>query len=509
MTGLFVPPVTPIELRDYQVEAVEELRARFRQHHRRVMLCAPTGSGKTVMAIDIARRAIDKGSGVWFIADRTTLIDQAIRTFVNAGLGVGRIQGDYPVDPYAPVQVVSAQTITRRKLAINCDLAVVDEAHTQHKDVCGELVKNDIRAIGLSATPLTKGLAGTWQAIVTARTTRRLIADEWLHEPIVYCGDREPNMRGARTDKGEWAATDAGNRVRPLIGDIVSTWVMRTGQHFGGPVPTLVFGTTIDHTKEICEAFQAAGYDFRMATGHKKSDDCEDNIAAFHEQRIVGLGSVEKLARGFDAPHTACLIIARPLLSSLATHIQMLGRIMRTCEDKAKALVLDHMGNCAGFQEPTESFWTHSINELPEEAIVAKRAGKRERLARTCPDCRRLLPVGLRECECGWKGRKRKGITAKPGELKRMKLMKLMGDPWLDLQQMARERYPTAADDATVREKGYKWMCVQYKELVGRWPSDKSFNPAAVAREVNPTVRELVHKAFKRWIANRKRKAAS
>ena len=503
MASLFVAPVKPVELRDYQTEAVDELRARFRQHKRRVMLCAPTGSGKTVMAIDIARRAIDKGSGVWFIADRTTLIDQAINTFVGAGLEVGRIQGDYPVDPYAPVQVVSAQTIVRRRLAINCDLAVVDEAHTQHKDICAELVKNDIRAIGLSATPLTKGLASTWQDIVTARTTRRLIGDGWLHEPVVYCAAREPNMRGARTDKGEWAATDAGNRVRPLIGDIVSTWVMRTGQHFGGPCPTLLFGSTIDHTKEICEAFQASGYDFRMATGHKKSDGCEDNIAAFQAQTIVGLGSVEKLARGFDAPHTMCLIIARPLLSSLSTHIQILGRVMRTAPQKVKALVLDHMGNCAGFQDATEAFWTHSIAELPEEAIVAKRASKRERKARMCPDCRRLLPVGERECECGWKGRKRKAMTAQPGELKQMKLM---GDPWLDLQQMAKERYPTAADDEAVKTKACKWMCVQYKELVGRWPSGKSFNPTAVGREANPRVRELVNKAFKRWIMNKKRK---
>ena len=38
---------------------------------------------------------------------------------------------------------------------------------------------------------------------------------------------------------GEWTGTEVRERGRAIIGDIVTTWVEKTQEHFGGPVKTL------------------------------------------------------------------------------------------------------------------------------------------------------------------------------------------------------------------------------------------------------------------------------
>ncbi len=46
-------PTQTLDLRPYQVHSIEELREALRQGYRRIILCAPTGSGKTEMAIQL------------------------------------------------------------------------------------------------------------------------------------------------------------------------------------------------------------------------------------------------------------------------------------------------------------------------------------------------------------------------------------------------------------------------------------------------------------------------
>ena len=66
-----------MKLREYQEMAIILLRNSFRAGKTRPILQAPTGSGKTVVAGQIIKNAIDKGKKVAFIVDRLTLIDQA------------------------------------------------------------------------------------------------------------------------------------------------------------------------------------------------------------------------------------------------------------------------------------------------------------------------------------------------------------------------------------------------------------------------------------------------
>src|ERR1700722_20741587 len=115
-------------LRPHQERALESLRASLASGHRRPMLQAPTGFGKTLTAAHIIQRALDKGKRVAFVVPRKSLIDQAVSDFACEGIrAVGVMQAYLPMtDGSMPVQVCSAQTLARRKRP-DVDLVIVDQ----------------------------------------------------------------------------------------------------------------------------------------------------------------------------------------------------------------------------------------------------------------------------------------------------------------------------------------------------------------------------------------------
>ena len=63
-------------LRPYQQHAIELLREAMRKGNRRIILCAPTGAGKTVMFSSMVQAALTKGKKVLIITDRIELLTQ-------------------------------------------------------------------------------------------------------------------------------------------------------------------------------------------------------------------------------------------------------------------------------------------------------------------------------------------------------------------------------------------------------------------------------------------------
>jgi superfamily II DNA or RNA helicase len=58
--------------------------------------------------------------------------------------------------------------------------------------------------------------------------------------------------------------------------------------------------------------------------------------------------------------------MARPLLKSLAEHIQFFVRGLRTHESKENCLVLDHSGNSARFWNEWNDFFENGVTELDD-----------------------------------------------------------------------------------------------------------------------------------------------
>jgi DNA repair protein RadD len=165
-------------LHPHQERAIAMLKRSLGTGHRRPVVQAPTGFGKTVLAGAIVRGALAKGKRIMFVVPAISLIDQTVQSFASEGIrNIGVVQADHPMTNYAmPVQVASAQTISRRARMPEVDLVVIDECHRWFRFYETWMADwNAIPFIGLSATPWTKGMGKHFDDLVIASTTQELI----------------------------------------------------------------------------------------------------------------------------------------------------------------------------------------------------------------------------------------------------------------------------------------------------------------------------------------------
>ena len=79
-----------------------------------------------------------------------------------------------------------AQTIAKREFWTDLDLLIIDEFHIQRKAIQDFALQWGGPVIGLTATPIVKGLRKTWEAVVNAITTDELVADGYLAPVEIY-----------------------------------------------------------------------------------------------------------------------------------------------------------------------------------------------------------------------------------------------------------------------------------------------------------------------------------
>ena len=492
MVSLFQAEPKTLELRPLQSEAIDAVRNGLRQGHKRQILCAPTGFGKTEVAIRLIQEAHAKGSRVAFVCDRITLVDQTSERLSDYGIPHGVAQSANTRNRQEKIQVCSAQTIEKREYWKELDLVVIDEAHVQRKKILDFVKGWGGPVIGLTATPLTPGLNETYTNIVNATTTDTLLEQGWL-APLRIFAATPIDMQGAKKAMGEWTSSEVRKRGQVIIGDIVSEWVRMTHLHFGGPVKTLVFSADVAHGEELCQAFQQAGYDFRQSS--YKDDDKETRrmVESFRRGEFVGLASVEKFVKGFDVPDVMAMIGARPYSSSLASVIQQLGRGMRIAPGKDFCLYLDHAQNMAGWYEDVCDIWENGVDHFPEKNNDKQTRREGEQQADViCSGCKFVLPKGAAVCPyCGTERRRRQTKAQKvsgrmeevtrPGSREWQENKRWV---WQQLSTLALER--KGGDEVSAK----RFALAQYKSLYGEWPSWDGLMPTGnpvddrVARKV-------------------------
>lgn len=116
----------------FQVEALEKLRSTD------VLVSAPTGAGKTWIAVEAIKRSLAQGKRAWYTSPLKALSNSKYEEF-RCEFGpnrVGILTGDRKENPNAPV-IVGTTEILRNQLYdamssstdIEVDLVVIDEAH--------------------------------------------------------------------------------------------------------------------------------------------------------------------------------------------------------------------------------------------------------------------------------------------------------------------------------------------------------------------------------------------
>src|SRR5215472_1801287 len=101
-------------LRPYQSEVVRAVEQIIPRTIARVLLIAPTGSGKTVIASEVIKRAVERYKRVLFLAHRREIILQTSRKLTAHGVRHGVIMAGIEPRSMEPVQVASIDTLLVR-----------------------------------------------------------------------------------------------------------------------------------------------------------------------------------------------------------------------------------------------------------------------------------------------------------------------------------------------------------------------------------------------------------
>ena len=95
---------------------IARVEAEIAAGKRRILLVAPTGSGKTVIVADLIAEAAKAGRRVLVIAHRGEIIKQTHAKLYAAGVDAGIIKAGFPPRLGEPVQVASIQTLHARAI---------------------------------------------------------------------------------------------------------------------------------------------------------------------------------------------------------------------------------------------------------------------------------------------------------------------------------------------------------------------------------------------------------
>lgn len=459
--------MSDVVLFDDQNEVLDKVRAAFREGHRSVMLYGPTGMGKTECAISMLQATAAKSNRAAMVLDRIVLCNQTSARLQKYDIAHGVLQsGHWRHRPYEHIQVCSAQTIEKRGSFPGLNLLIVDEAHTQRKKTT-EFIQNnpDIKVIGLSASPFADGLGKTYTKVVSATTTAKLVEQKRLAPLRVFIA-KEIDMTGAKKVAGEWSQDDAAERGMKITGDVVAEWVKKTTEIYGGPRKTIVFCSNVAHGADLAQKFAEAGYNF-VAISYKDTDEFKvDAVADFSkpDTKIHGLIACDILTKGFDVPDVMIGVSARPFTKSFMSHVQQMGRVMRSCPGKDAAIWLDHSGNYLRFREDWDELYHEGVHELKDGKEKAKKEkSELEKKQAKCPACGALWIGKSDNCiSCGFHRPFTSLIQAVPGEME-----ELSGPAKKEDKQRWYSELRTIQT-----QRGYSdgWLSHKYKTKFGVWP---------------------------------------
>ena len=367
---LLAPDETKIILRPYQSDIID----RSNEAKGSVLIEAPTGAGKSVMASHIARYEIDQGGTVLIVAPKITLLEQLADTFKDLSPQI--IHGAKDYDNSHSVFVSTLQTAHKRDLGFTPTMILIDEVHYGFSGKMIEQLLKDFtgKLIGLSATPYDKKgrpLKG-FNLHINDYDLRYMIDKGYLVPPISYAPVKV-DLSNIRTTAGDYNQQDLDakfNNIESVMQVVDATKAMIQERK-----QALIFCITIKHAEAMADAYNDAGVTARAIHSQLSKDEQAEIMQAFKCGDIKLLSNPDMLTTGFDHPPTDTVILARATKSQ-NLYKQMVGRALRLHVNKHDAVLLDCAGVINDLGLPTEP-----IREKQKKAEIEakqKRCGECE-----------------------------------------------------------------------------------------------------------------------------------
>lgn len=409
-----------LTLRKYQAKGKAMVSGAFANEIKRiiaVILCVPTGGGKTVIFADMAKSAIANGVSVLIICNRKELIKQAKGKLNANGLYPTLIVPGY-TDTVSSLYLASVDTLRNYKLP-NVGLVIIDECHLRDFDeIALEYKHKGVHVVGCTATPVRSGkrffkegtflslmfpdytgqLGNIYDEIVIPTTISELLnGDEstgevYLVPAITYGADINLDIKKTNTKDGiEFNEKQMFNEFNKpkMYGGVVDKWLQLTPN-----TKTMCFCINVEHSKAQAAEFIARG--ISCAHVDAKCKDRDKIFEDFEAGVYQVLCNVAIATTGYDCDLIETIIVNR-MTMSLSLWLQMCGRGARPNNKIGKTYfnIIDMGGNVYrhGFWE-TDREWSLDLDYISKTIGVAP--------IRECGDCSALIPATSPNCKyCG------------------------------------------------------------------------------------------------------------
>lgn len=490
-------------IRPYQAESIDDLTTAVAHGARRVLLVAPTGSGKTVIFSRIIQHATSNGKKVLFLAHRREIVNQTTDKLDQLGVPSGIIMSGDEWDHTQPVTVASIQTlhswmIRRKRMSPpKADVVFIDEAHHYNSSKTWQdilALYPEAYILGATATPINRrgrGLGHFFDAMVKCPTIEELTEQKYL-VPVRYFVPSLPDLAGIKVTAGDYNEKQLENRMdKPkIIGDICENWAR---QKDCVNRKTLIFATGIKHSIHIVEEFTKIGVKAAHVDGHTDKSERDRIVKEFSEGDIQVLSNCAVFTEGTDIPAASCLIFARPT-KSLLLYLQVAGRGLRPYPGKENLIMLDHAGVVKEHGAVAQD-WEWKLDY--GEGDVKKETAKQGKLKKEihCGNCKCVYYGRLACPECLWKPTI-KGKYVETLEAYLIALDEMENPPpadkkdwWLGLVWYATHTFKSPKMS---RDNLPSWAYAKFQEKFGSWPhsSYKKLEPVEPNKEILAWIRK-------------------
>ncbi len=364
-----------------QVAACNDVDDLFNHGHRNVLCVLPTGTGKTLVKAEYARRNFNQGRITLIFAHRDVLLGQISDACCMMGVAHSFICSQKTVNmvtnanrekyqdsfhnEHSNIVVVSVDTfLARLKKGLIPEAFLsrvyqwmIDESHHLTKGSkwghCVDALPNAI-GLGVTATPIRgdkKGLGyhadGYFHAMSVTTNMLDCIKSGRLTPYKIFAPDTI-DTTGVKKDKnGDFNTKQLYLKTKEsgITGSAVEHYL----KYLDGQ-PVITFGVNIEHCKEIAKEFNDAGVKSRVVSSKSPESERKQAVADLRAGVLLNLVNCDLFGEGFDAPAVMGVIMLRRT-ESYSLYKQQFGRMLRSSEGKQYGILLDHVGNTKFFME--------------------------------------------------------------------------------------------------------------------------------------------------------------
>ena len=369
-----------IELRDYQQEAIDNLKKMREDGKTIALLYHATGVGKTITAATDAKAV---GGRTLFLVNALKLASQAKETFAKVWpeATLGEYTGSQK-DMTQTVIFATVQSISKdleKFSPTDFDYLIVDECHHAAANTYQKIFTyfHPKFILGLTATPERRDGEDMLELFqnVAHKMDLKTAVERGVLVPI-RCIRVKTNidLTDVRINGIKYNSQDLESKLfiperNQLIVDTYLKYV--NGKK------TVIFCASVDHAAEIVKLLRDSGVKAEAVSGRDRVEVREKILKDYETGSTNVLCACDLLNEGWDSPHTTVLFMARPTMSK-TIYLQQLGRGTRRCPGKEDLLVVDFVDNANMFNMPYSLHRVLDIAKYQPMAYVLAPENKRK-----------------------------------------------------------------------------------------------------------------------------------